>query len=64
MTSGRPSGSNLIENMYLFLPTECCIVEAMKMQNSMKAAITGTIKAVHIKAGDTVEEDQVLIELE
>eukprot|EP00094_Tigriopus_californicus_P010748 TCALIF_10366-PA protein Name:"Similar to pcca-1 Propionyl-CoA carboxylase alpha chain, mitochondrial (Caenorhabditis elegans)" AED:0.05 eAED:0.05 QI:0/0/0/0.85/0.66/0.57/7/0/704 len=43
---------------------ECCVVEAMKMQNSMKASATGKVKAINIKVGDTVEEDQVLIELE
>ena len=43
---------------------ECCVVEAMKMQNSMKASVTGKVKAVNVKPGDTVEEDQVLIELE
>ena len=36
----------------------------MKMQNSLKAGMTGKVKAVHIKAGDTVEEEQVLVELE
>ena len=43
---------------------ECCVVEAMKMQNSMKASVAGKVKAVLIKPGDTVEEDQVLMELE
>jgi propionyl-CoA carboxylase alpha chain len=43
---------------------ECCVVEAMKMQNSMKASVTGKVKAVHVKPGDTVEEDQVMVELE
>ena len=43
---------------------ECCVVEAMKMQNSMKAAITSKVKSINVKPGDTVEEDQVLVELE
>ena len=43
---------------------ECCVVEAMKMQNSMKASITSKVKSVNVKPGDTVEEDQVLVELE
>ncbi len=43
---------------------ECCVVEAMKMQNSMKASVSGKVKAVHIKPGDLVEEDQILVELE
>ena len=43
---------------------ECCIVEAMKMQNSMKAVITSKVKAIHVKPGESVEENQVLVELE
>ncbi|KAK7078192.1 hypothetical protein SK128_027226, partial [Halocaridina rubra] len=43
---------------------EVCVIEAMKMQNSLAAAATGKVKAVHIKVGDTVEEEQVLVELE
>lgn len=43
---------------------ECCVVEAMKMQNSMKTSVTGKVKAIHVKPGDTVEEDQVMVELE
>ena len=43
---------------------ECCVLEAMKMQNSLKIGATGTIKAVHVKPGDTVQADQVLVELE
>ena len=34
------------------------------MQNSMKTSVTGKVKAVNVKPGDTVEEDQVMIELE
>jgi len=43
---------------------ECCVLEAMKMQNSLKIGATGTIKTVHVKPGDTVQADQVLVELE
>ncbi|KAG7168362.1 Propionyl-CoA carboxylase alpha chain-like [Homarus americanus] len=43
---------------------EVCVIEAMKMQNSLSAAATGKVKAVHVKEGETVEEEQVLVELE
>ncbi|XP_063612218.1 propionyl-CoA carboxylase alpha chain, mitochondrial-like [Penaeus indicus] len=43
---------------------EVCVIEAMKMQNSLVAAATGKVKAVHVKEGETVEEEQVLVELE
>lgn len=36
----------------------------MKMQNSLVAAATGKVKAIHVKEGETVEEEQVLVELE
>ncbi|XP_043212234.1 propionyl-CoA carboxylase alpha chain, mitochondrial-like, partial [Amphibalanus amphitrite] len=43
---------------------EVCVIEAMKMQNSLVAAIAGKVKAVHVKEGDTVDDEQVLVELE
>lgn len=43
---------------------EVCVIEAMKMQNSLVSAATGKIKAVLVKPGDAVEEGQLLVELE
>ncbi|XP_057388660.1 propionyl-CoA carboxylase alpha chain, mitochondrial isoform X1 [Balaenoptera acutorostrata] len=43
---------------------EICVIEAMKMQNSMTAGKTGKVKSVHCKAGDTVAEGDLLVELE
>ncbi|KAK3863470.1 hypothetical protein Pcinc_030775 [Petrolisthes cinctipes] len=43
---------------------ELCVIEAMKMQNSLAAAASGKVKAVNVKEGETVEEEQVLVELE
>lgn len=43
---------------------EICVIEAMKMQNSLVAAKTGKVKAVHCKAGETVGEGDELVELE
>uniref|UniRef100_A0A8C6ZJV2 Propionyl-CoA carboxylase alpha chain, mitochondrial n=1 Tax=Nothoprocta perdicaria TaxID=30464 RepID=A0A8C6ZJV2_NOTPE len=43
---------------------EICVIEAMKMQNSLAAAKTGKVKAVHCRAGDTVGEGDLLVELE
>jgi pyruvate carboxylase subunit B len=39
------------------------IVEAMKMENELRAEIAGRVKAVRVQAGQAVEKDQVLIEL-
>ncbi len=40
------------------------ILEAMKMENILKASGNGTVKAVHVKNQDTVEKNQLLIEME
>ena len=40
------------------------IVEAMKMENEIKASVDGTIKEVHVAAGDLVDSEKPLIELD
>ena len=40
------------------------ILESMKMQNELKAPSDGTIKAIHVEAGQTVDKNTLLIELE
>jgi len=37
------------------------IIEAMKMQNELMAAIDGVVKELHVKAGDTVEAGAKLV---
>lgn len=36
---------------------ELAVIEAMKMQNILKSETNGTIKAVKVKAGDSVSVD-------
>lgn len=43
---------------------ELAVVEAMKMQNSLHAGLSGTIKAVHCKAGNKVGEGDIMVEIE
>ena len=38
------------------------VIEAMKMQNLIKAERDGVVKAVGVKAGDSVAADEVLVE--
>jgi acetyl-CoA carboxylase biotin carboxyl carrier protein len=38
--------------------TVVCIVEVMKLMNSVAAGITGSIAAIHVRDGDLVEHDQ------
>ncbi len=40
------------------------VLEAMKMENEIRSATDGQVKAVHVRAGDAVGKDAVLVELE
>nr|CAI5831370.1 unnamed protein product [Callosobruchus analis] len=42
---------------------ELCVIEAMKMQNSMVASSSGKVRCVNVHPGDTVSDDEILIEL-
>jgi propionyl-CoA carboxylase alpha chain len=39
-----------------------CVIEAMKMQNIIRAEVDGTVKTVSAKSGDSVAADEVLVE--
>ena len=41
-----------------------CIVEAMKMQNIIRAEADGTVKAINVGAGDSVAADEIMVEFE
>ena len=41
-----------------------CIVEAMKMQNIIRAEASGKVKAINVAAGDSVAADEVMVEFE
>lgn len=43
---------------------QLAIVEAMKMQNVIRAPKAGVIKSVKCKAGDRLKVDQIMIEYE
>jgi biotin carboxyl carrier protein len=40
------------------------VLEAMKMENELKAAAAGTVKRVRVNPGEAVEKGQVLVEFE
>lgn len=40
------------------------ILEAMKMQNEITSPVSGTIKKVHVKNGDIVNKEDLLIEID
>ncbi len=39
------------------------VVEAMKMESELKASVSGIVKEVKVKEGDTVEKDSILVAL-
>jgi len=39
-----------------------CVVEAMKMQNIIRAEATGTVKTINVEAGASVAADEVMVE--
>jgi len=41
-----------------------CILEAMKMENELKAPQSGTVKAVHVSPGQDVEMGALIVEVE
>ena len=41
-----------------------CILEAMKMENELKASMAGVVKALHVQAGQDVEMGVLLAEIE
>lgn len=41
-----------------------CVVEAMKMQNIIRAEADGTVKAINVDAGSPVAADEVMVEFE
>ncbi len=43
---------------------EVCVVEAMKMEQSIRSARDGVIKTVHVQPMDSVNVDDPLVELE
>ena len=40
------------------------VLEAMKMENELKAAAPGVVKTVRVAPGEAVEKGQVLVEFE
>jgi len=40
------------------------VLEAMKMEHSIRAPHTGTVRAIHFRIGDRVDEGAVLAEIE
>ena len=44
--------------------TPVLITEAMKMETEIQAPVSGTVTAVHVSRGDSVNPDETLLEIE
>jgi biotin carboxyl carrier protein len=54
----------VVEGQAVVKGQDLVILESMKMQNELKAPRDGTIGRVRVRAGDSVEQNQVLITLD
>ena len=43
---------------------ELAVLEAMKMENALRADRNGVVAKVHFEAGESVEVDEIIMELE
>ena len=59
-----PSEVTVLNVFQVFEGQEVCVVEAMKMQNSLCVLRSGTVKEVYCKPGDKIQDGDRLIELE
>ena len=51
-------GGEVSRNQPLF------VIEAMKMESTITANVEGTIKTIHLQAGQMVEQDDLIMEFE
>ena len=54
----------VIEGKHVEMGDLLMILDAMKMQNKLKSAISGRIKKIHVNKGDKISKGTLLIELE
>jgi biotin carboxyl carrier protein len=52
------------ENKHVKEGEALLILEAMKMQNEILSQVAGKVRKIHVKAGDSVSKDEILLEIE
>ncbi|MCS7207609.1 MAG: hypothetical protein NZ951_06750 [Dehalococcoidia bacterium] len=60
---GRVVGVSVRVGDRLQAGDEVCVIEAMKMEQSIRCTHGGVVKAVHIQPGQTVQAGDLLVEL-
>jgi biotin carboxyl carrier protein len=61
---GRVAAVNVSVGQRVAKGEELLVVEAMKMENALRAPRDGVVRAVHVSAGDAVVPGRALVELE
>jgi propionyl-CoA carboxylase alpha chain len=56
------SGNHQSEHSESALPPALAVVEAMKMENVLRAERDGVIERVHVRPGDSLAVDAVMLE--
>jgi Acetyl/propionyl-CoA carboxylase, alpha subunit len=44
------------------LGDKLCTIEAMKMENVIRSEVSGIIKKIHCKGGDSLASDEIILE--
>ncbi|XP_072035304.1 propionyl-CoA carboxylase alpha chain, mitochondrial-like isoform X2 [Amphiura filiformis] len=61
---GKIHSINVVEGQMVTEAQEVCVVEAMKMHNSLFTSSSGKVKTIYFKEGDSIGEDDIILELE
>jgi biotin carboxyl carrier protein len=61
---GKVIKVNVTEGQEVRKNQSLVIVEAMKMENEIRAAAEGVVKRIYVSAGELVDSEKTLIELE
>jgi 3-methylcrotonyl-CoA carboxylase alpha subunit len=61
---GRVAAVKVAAGQHVAKGEELVVIEAMKMENALRAPREGVVRAVHVAAGDMVAPGRALVELE
>lgn len=62
--TGRLSRISVTIGQKVLANDEICILEAMKMEQSIRTSVPGSVKAIHAQEGSTVSGGDIIAELE
>ena len=62
--TGRLSRISVKIGQKILANDEICILEAMKMEQSIRSSIPGTVKSIHAEEGSTISGGDIIVRLE